>query len=190
MGLEGSLVILREHKPEDLPFFRQWRNIMITQAWNKALPPHYTDRMYEKREEKRVFEYEPDEGHFSIIDKETNQLIGITVYNGLQPRHSVNLGLIIGNQAFWGKGHGLDAQEVLLEFLFLELGVRVVRLWTNSWNIRAVRLAEKSGFKQAVRIREGICIHGTLADNVMMDILDEEYFARHPEKKSPYESKI
>ncbi|MFX0207737.1 MAG: GNAT family N-acetyltransferase [Candidatus Hodarchaeota archaeon] len=190
MGLEGNLVLLREHKPEDLPFFRQWRNIMITQAWSKALPPHYTDKMYEKREEERMFEYDPKEGHFSIVDKETEHLIGLTIYNDLKPRHSANIGLIIGNRDFWGKGHAYDAQEVLLDFLFCELGVRVIRLWTNSWNIRAIRLAEKSGFQQSVRIKEGACLHGILADNIMMDLLDNEFFDRHPEKKSPYESKI
>ena len=74
----------------------------------------------------------------------------------------------------------LDTQEVLLSFLFDELGVRVVRLWTHSGNPRAVGLAEKSGFQESYRRRESIYKSGQLLENLQMDLLREEYYARHP----------
>jgi hypothetical protein len=46
---------------------------------------------------------------------------------------------------------------------------------------RAVRLAEKVGFK--VSSRQAIYKDGELYDNLMMDLLREEYFALHPELK-------
>jgi len=84
-------------------------------------------------------------------------------------------------QSFWGSGVAPDAQEIMLEFLFVELGVRVVRLWTHSGNPRAVALAEKSGFKVSGRQRQAVFKGGELYDNLMIDLLREEYFALHPE---------
>ena len=82
---------------------------------------------------------------------------------------------------FWSAGLAYDAQETLLHFLFEELGVRVVRLWTTGSNEKAIRLAERSGFQVVARLREAIIRRGKLTDNVMMDMLREEYYARHPE---------
>jgi RimJ/RimL family protein N-acetyltransferase len=56
-----------------------------------------------------------------------------------------------------------------------------VRLFTHSGNPRAVRLAEKAGFQVAVRQRQSIFKNGQLYDNLVMDMLREEYFARHRE---------
>lgn len=81
---------------------------------------------------------------------------------------------------FWGTGIANDALEVLLKFLFQALGPRVVRLYTHSGNPRAVGLAEKSGFKVSVRQREAIFKDGALYDNLMSDLLREEYFAKRP----------
>jgi RimJ/RimL family protein N-acetyltransferase len=82
---------------------------------------------------------------------------------------------------FWGGGVAYDAQEVLLSFLFQELGLRVVRLFTHSGNPRAMRLAGKSGFRVSMRQRQAVFKNGQLFDNLMMDLLREEYFAHHPE---------
>jgi RimJ/RimL family protein N-acetyltransferase len=42
-----------------------------------------------------------------------------------------------------------------------------------------VRLAEKAGFKISARQRQSVFKNGELYDTLMMDILREEYFARH-----------
>jgi RimJ/RimL family protein N-acetyltransferase len=82
---------------------------------------------------------------------------------------------------FWGGGVAYDSQEVMLQFLFQELGLRVVRLFTHSGNPRAVRLAEKSGFRVSMRQREAIFKNGERLDNLMMDLLREEYYIQHAE---------
>jgi len=82
---------------------------------------------------------------------------------------------------FWGTGLAIDALEVLLLFLFEEMGVRVVRLWTHTGNERAIGSAEKLGFKVSYRQRESIFKAGKRYDNVSMDMLREEYYALHSE---------
>ena len=180
MALEGKLVILREEQPEDMPFLVGLRNDLTTQAWSQTLPPDYTESMYRKRFESREFSFDRSDGRFIIVHKESGERAGTISYSGLQPRWSATIGIMVA-QPFWGTGVALDTQEVILKFMFVELGVRVVRLWTHSGNPRAVALAIKSGFKVSGRQRQGIFKGGELYDNLMIDLLREEYFARHPE---------
>lgn len=180
MPLEGALVILREERREDLEFLKNLRNDMETQAWSKSLPPAYTEPMYLKRFEEGEFSYDPTEARFTIVHKETEERRGHIGYSNLEPRFSATIGITIDRKS-WGTGVALDAQEVLLRFMFLELGLRVVRLWTHSGNPRAVQLARKSGFKVSCRMREAIVKEGALYDNLIIDLLREEYFALHPE---------
>ena len=180
MPLEGELVILREEQPEDMPRLAALRNDLETQAWSKTLPPDYTDNMYMKRFQAREYSYDPQEGRFVMISRASGEFAGSISYTGLEPRWSAMIGVMV-EKKYWGTGFALDAQETLLKFLFAELGLRVIRLYTHSGNPRAVGLAEKSGFKISARQRQAIYKNGELYDNLLMDLLREEYFALHPQ---------
>jgi len=180
MALEGKLVILREQKREDMQKLVDLRNDLETQAWSVSLPPDFTLEMYQKRYDKREFSFERQDGQFTILIKDSGEYAGLVSYTDLQPRFSGTIGIIV-DKKYWGGGVAYDAQEVLLKFLFEELGLRVVRLWTHSGNPRAVKLAEKSGFKVSLRMREAIWKNGQLLDNLNIDLLREEYYALHPE---------
>jgi RimJ/RimL family protein N-acetyltransferase len=180
MPLEGDLVILREERADDQAFFVQLRNDLDTQAWPITLPPDYTLDMYTRRYGQREFAFDREDGRFAVVWKETGELMGTIGYTGLEPRLAATIGIMVA-KPFWGTGAAGDAQEVLLRFLFEELGLRVVRLWTNSGNPAAVGLAEKAGFQISARQREAVWRRGTVYDGLAMDIIREEYYARHPE---------
>ena len=180
MPLEGDRVRLREERPEDMPHLVVLRNDLDTQAWSKTLPPDYTLPMYMARFEERKFSFDRFDARFIIEDKASGEFAGIIVYSHLQPRFAVTIGIMVA-KPFWSAGVGFDAQDVLLRFLFLELGVQVVRVFTHSGNPRAVRLAQRSGFQVSSRVREAVYKSGERFDNLNLDLLREEYFALHPE---------
>lgn len=180
MALTGELVILREERPEDMRPLVDLRNDLETQAWSKTLPPDYTEDMYIKRYREREFSFNRDDGRFIIVSKDRHEFVGTISYTGLEPRWSAMIGVMIAKK-FWGSGFALDAQAVMLRFLFEELGLEVVRLFTHSGNPRAVGLAEKSGFQISMRQREAIFKNGEVYDNLMMDLLREEYYDLHKE---------
>ncbi len=180
MALEGRLVLLREEQPGDIPRLTALRNELETQAWSKTLPPDCTDNMYMKRYQAREFSFDPKEGRFIITSRESGEFVGSISYTELHPRWSATIGVVL-DKKFWGLGFANEAQELLLKFLFIELGLRVVRLFTHSGNPRAVGLAKKAGFKVAVRQRHAIFKNGELYDNLVMDLLREEFFALHPD---------
>ena len=180
MALEGDLVLLREERPEDMKLLVALRNDLDTQAWSRTLPPDYTESMYMKRFEEREFSFDRNEGRFIIVSKDSQEFAGMIGYVWLNPRWAASIGIMVSKK-FWGSGFAYDAQEVLLKFMFQELGLQVIRLFTNSGNLPAVGLAKKSGFQISVRQRQSIFKNGHVYDNLVMDLLREEYFARHPE---------
>lgn len=179
MSMEGKLVILREERLEDMPDFAALQNDLDTQGWGKTLPPDYTEEMYVKRFEGREFSYDPKDARFVITSKESGEFAGMISYSGLRPRWSATIGIIMAKK-YWGTGFAFDAQEVLLNFLFQELGVQVVRIYTSSARPHAVNLAQKSGFVISARQRQAVLRRGGMYDTLIMDLLREEYFAKHP----------
>jgi len=182
MPLEGKMTILREEREEDMPFLLDLRNNLPTQGFTKSLPTDYTLPMYMKRFESREFSFDRGDGRFVILHKESGELAGTIGYVNHEPRHAATIGIAVA-ESFWGTGLAYDAQEVLLKFLFHELGLRVVRLWTNSGNPAAVNLAERSGFQVSMSRRESVFRLGGVYDNLMMDLLREEYYQTRPELK-------
>lgn len=182
MALEGELVRLREVQEADLPMFVRLRNDLATQAWSRTLPPDYTVEMIRRRYWDRDFSYRRDHGIFVIETKDGGEAVGTVSYSDVIDRVEATWGLAI-EQHFWGSGVALDAADTLLRFLFEELGVRVVRLYTQTENVRAVAAFGKLGFRDAVRVPEGIFKAGRSAANLEMDLLREEWFALHPDRE-------
>ena len=178
MALEGKLVVLREERREDQRLFAALRNDLETQAWPKALPPDYTEEMHVKRFEGLEFTYERTSARLVIEEKSSGRAAGFVSYTGERHRISASIGIVIAKE-FWGTGMALDAQETLLRFLFEELGLREVHLWTHSGLPKAIGLAEKSGFAVCIRLRESVYKFGGLFDAVIMSLAREDYYARH-----------
>jgi RimJ/RimL family protein N-acetyltransferase len=180
MALEGKIVLIREEREDDLQFLVDLRNDLDTQGFTKSLPTDYTIPMYRKRFESAEFTYDRKDARFILEHKESGERAGLVSYYSLQSRLSVIVGIVVEKQ-YWGTGLAFDAQETLITFLFEELGVRVVRLFTNSGNPAAMKLARRSGFKVCSRLREAVFRRGGLYDNVVMELLREEFYANHPE---------
>ena len=180
MALEGRIVILREARREDLQLFADLRNDLDTQGWNVALPPTYTQGMYARQFEAMEFSNERSDARFSVVQKESEKLAGYVSYSHVVPRLRTTIGISIA-KPFWGSGLAYDAQEVLLRFLFLDLGLRAVHLWSHSGNERALGLAAKAGFEITGRLREGMYKNGQLLDTIVMSLLRESWFVNHEE---------
>ncbi|MFO7298801.1 MAG: GNAT family protein [Actinomycetes bacterium] len=180
VALEGELTRLREIREEDLPVFVELRNDLETQAWSRTLPPDYTLEMIRRRYWDRDFSYHRNDAIFIVEVKESCEVAGMMSYSGVVDRFEADWGLAIRKE-FWGTGVSRDASDTMLRFLFHELGLRVVRLWTQSGNERAVATFEKLGFKVATRTPGAIFKGGRWVDNICMDLLREEWYALHPD---------
>lgn len=180
MPLEGDIVRLREVRESDLEVFARLRNDLATQAWSRTLPPDYTMEMVRRRYWERDFSYRRDSGVFIVEMKADAAVAGMITYSDVVDRMEAMWGLAI-DRRYWGTGVGVDAGDTLLRFLFEELGLRVVRLYTQTGNERAVAAFRKLGFRDAVRTPGAVFKAGRHYDNLNMDLLREEWYALHPD---------
>jgi RimJ/RimL family protein N-acetyltransferase len=177
--IEGRLCRLRELREDDLQLLADLRNDLVTQAWSRTLPTDYTLEMMRRRYWDRDFSYHPELGMFIIEDRESGQAAGFANYSVEGDRHLATVGVVVA-QPWFGTGVPIEAVDLVLWMLFHLMGFEAARLWTHSGNPRAVRAAEKLGFREAVRLREAIYKDGRRNDNLLMDQLREEWLGRHP----------
>ena len=116
-----------------------------------------------------------DNIYMAIEDKVTKRLCGsITAY--IQTNHgTADIGLLIGNKKFWGKGIGLEAWTLMMEFLFKQCNVRKVTGGTLEVNIGMVHIMQKSMMTHEAT-REG----QELLDNIPVNVF---YFRKFSDEK-------
>jgi RimJ/RimL family protein N-acetyltransferase len=120
--------------------------------------------------------HNPDVAPFAI--EADGQYIGYCGLRHLQDRHgNLELGMLIGDRAYWGRGYGRDAIRLLLDFGFRFLGARRIELTTHAKNERAIRCYLACGFVEEGRPRKVVWIEGEYTDLVNMSILSDEWQA-------------
>lgn len=122
---------------------------------------------------------DPDRFGFLIETLSDQRIIGETTLSDVfSPHREAWVAIGIGDRAYWGKGYGTDAMNVLLGYAFRELNLARVNLSTFEYNPRAIRSYEKAGFVHEGRQRGALLRYGRRWDVVHMGILREEWEKR------------
>jgi RimJ/RimL family protein N-acetyltransferase len=154
-------------------------------------------RQHEFNQDIELYGLDSDEPHVSPLERaqafynsrtqdETNrvvfaievdgQYIGNCGLKGLNNRHgNAELGIMIGDRDYWGRGYGREAINLLLHYAFHYLGVRRIELTTHAKNERAIRCYLACGFVEEGRPRKVVWIEGEYVDLVNMGLLREEW---------------
>jgi len=82
--------------------------------------------------------------YWAVEDKQTKELLGsITAY--IQDNHgTADIGLMIGNKKYWGKGVGFEAWTLMMDFLFKQRNIRKVTGGALRSNFGMIRIMEKA----------------------------------------------
>jgi RimJ/RimL family protein N-acetyltransferase len=173
-SFEGQLVRLRPIRRDDLPRFVEW----VADAEVQRFVGFY--RPIGLEQEERWFEgilAEKGSDHFAIETLD-GRLIGSCGVEDQHPRfRSAELGILIGDREYWGKGYGSDAIRVLLRFSFGTLNLHRVHLRVAADNARGIRCYEKCGFRHEGTERSAAFVDGRYVDVLDMGVLAEEYWA-------------
>lgn len=107
-----------------------------------------------------------------LVHREDNVPIGtMTIYRA-NHHGTADMGLMLGNKAYWRQGLGLEAWSTVLEALLLENGMRKVTGGAAKANIGMVKIMIKSGMKlEAVRQKQ------ELIEGQAVDLLNYARFA-------------
>jgi RimJ/RimL family protein N-acetyltransferase len=130
---------------------------------------------WKQRQERKAF-------FLAIETKTDNKLIGGTsLFNIEWTSKSATTGIAIHNPECWGKGYGQETMNLILSFAFRNLNFNRVELHTFDFNKRAQKCYLKVGFKEVGRRRKASFIDGKYHDDIIMDILKDEWFTKYKE---------
>ena len=83
---------------------------------------------------------------FAIETLDGKHIGNCSFYNINKTRGEAELGIMIGDHAYWNKGYGTDAVTLLLNYIFGETRLKRVHLKTLETNRRAQECFRKCGF--------------------------------------------
>lgn len=112
---------------------------------------------------------------FAICDSATDLHIGnIKIDHFDWVSRTCELGLLIGNKSYWGKGIGYEACKLTLHYAFHSLNIRKVALAVYANNQAAIGLYKKLGFVMEGSLRQHVYDNGEYFDKHFMGIFAEE----------------
>jgi RimJ/RimL family protein N-acetyltransferase len=175
--LEGELVVLRRHVPDNLRAFERWYADP-----DVARLTRYQDGPMRREEIERFFAARVvghDSLALAIHERSTGRLIGTCAFSQLDGENGSALyHITIGEKDAWGHGYGTEATMLMLEHAFTVLRLHRVALAVFEFNERAIRSYRACGFVVEGRAREAIWRDGRWWDEITMSILDSEWVAR------------
>jgi RimJ/RimL family protein N-acetyltransferase len=176
--LEGRLVVLRRHRPENLDAVARWYRdpelARLTRYQTRPMSQDEIEHFFRARL------LAPDALAYAIHVRRTSRLVGLTTFSALDPDNgSALFHITIGERGAWGQGYGTEASELMLEHAFVNLGLHRIGLSVFAFNSRAIRSYEKAGFRVEGRLREAIVRDGRFWDEVQMGVLRDEWLAEH-----------
>ena len=99
----------------------------------------------------------PGKGHrrFAIETMDGKHIGNCAYFNINEAEKEVELGIMIGDRAYWNQSYGADAVVILLNHIFSQTQMERVYLKTLDWNIRAQKCFEKCGFAPCGQLIRG-----------------------------------
>ncbi|HVF04148.1 MAG TPA: GNAT family protein [Frankiaceae bacterium] len=171
--IPGELVGLRAREPEDAALFHAWNSDPETMLWwDRTYPPVPVPLQEERL--RTVPSPSFDEPSFTITDLATGTAIGWCGLHHVSAEHRhAELGVMIGDAAYRGRGYGSDATRTLCRFAFDRMNLARVTLVVFAANAAARRAYEKAGFVEEGVQRRAAWKRGEWLDLVHMAVFTE-----------------
>ena len=175
---KGKLVRLTVELPEvDAKAASRWtRDSEYSRLLDTEQAELWSAKKIQKWREEDLESDSIDNQFFNIRALDDDTVIGFIGLSDIHWGHGEAwVGIGIGDRAYWGKGYGTDAMQVLLRYAFTELNLHRISLGVFEYNQRAIRSYEKAGFVHEGREREFLHRDGSRADALLMGILRSEW---------------
>ena len=170
---EGRLVRLRAREPEDEPQLHLWFNDPdVTEFLALKYPvSHHMEKSFLERAKDVGYH----NANFAIVTRAEGKMIGGCGFERVsaEDRHA-ELGIAIGDNAYWDGGYGTDSMRALCRFGFDIMNLHRIQLDVYAGNQRAQHVYEKVGFRIEARKRQGIYKFGAYQDVLVMGLLEGE----------------
>lgn len=117
----------------------------------------------------------PNDCFFAVHDTASQEFIGTHRLGHINWRAGLaDIGVMIGNKAFWGKGFGNAILKLSIPYSFKTLSLRKLTGGTPKTNLAMCHCFEKNGFVLEGVKRQELFINGEYVDHMLYGLLKEE----------------
>lgn len=169
--IQGKRIFLRTIKESDIN--RKYLKWMHDQQVNQ-----YLEIRFEKWSKSKIKKYIKDIKNnpaylfLAIIFKEGDKHIGNVKIGPINRIHKfAEIGIIIGEKEFWGKGLATEAIKLVTDYCFNNLGLYKLTAGAYKNNAGSIKVFKKSGFKiEGIRKMQYL-YRGSYTDAVLLGIV-------------------
>ncbi|MFA9466449.1 MAG: GNAT family N-acetyltransferase [Velocimicrobium sp.] len=176
-------VIIRELEMKDLSDFLYWNH--PSREFHKFNGPYYGKKNEEElrkyiEEIKELFQKGASnvlKNKKIVANRDTDEIIGqVNWYWKSEETLWMEIGVVIFNENYWGKGIGYEALKLWIDEIFDE-NPKLVRIGLSTWsgNLRMMHLAEKLGFTKEAVYRKARIVNNEYYDAISYGILKEDW---------------
>jgi len=170
--IEGKNIYLRKVRISDGN--EQYRKWMEDPEINQFL-----ESRFEKWPVKKLKKYiknvnkNPDYLFLAIIHKTSKKRVGNIKLGPINRRHKfADIGIIIGEKEFWGKGLASEAIRLITDYAFNKLKLHKLTAGAYISNLGSTRAFEKVGFKIEGVKKKHYFYNGTYVDAVLLGMVN------------------
>lgn len=152
--LTEANIILRAYQKEDILLWQKWDTDPSVQAHmpeSISMPMNTEEQLAYFEECKN----EDDGYYWSIVWRENNALVGTIALADINNHHGIGeLGIVVGEKEYWGKGIATGAIKLVLTYAFSEMGLRRITAEYEEGNTGLEKALLKNNFqRECVRIQ-------------------------------------
>ena len=162
-------VLLRDKRIEDAENDYSWRVDEELARHDATRPLRMSFREFRKYSREELEYPSPWSRRFAVETLDGRHIGNCMYYDIDTRRGETELGIVIGDKDYLGKGYGTDAVDSLLDHIFTTTTIAKVYLHTLDWNQRARKSFAKSGFNEVRPVRR------SGLDFIRMEILQGEW---------------
>jgi RimJ/RimL family protein N-acetyltransferase len=173
--LVGERVTLRGIRREDLPRLWEFNNDVAVELAGGGDPPipQSLERLQAEFDQNAA-KGGRDGAQFAI--EADGKFIGqCGLFNLDSTAMTGELGITIGDKAYWGRGYGRESIRLLLDYAFRLRNFHKVWLRVHGDNERAIRAYRGSGFVEEGRLRTHVFSNGRYVDALYMGVLRDDW---------------
>ena len=173
--LRGHMVRLTAATSADLPAItRWWSDSDFLRLYNTApAVPRNEDQLSRRFD---LTQMSGDAFLFAIRPLDDDGIVGLLEFDGIDwPNRNTFVSIGIGEAQHRGRGYGHDAMAAGLRFAFHELNLHRVSLTVFSYNVDAIALYERLGFRREGCYREHLERDGRRYDMYLYGLLRSEW---------------
>lgn len=139
--------VIRPFVKSDAELWQIWDIDPEIQAF---MPEPFNETQNIEEQYKYIEECESDEeGFYWSVETLNGVTLGTAALTEFNKYHGVaNLGIVIGNKKYWGKGVATEVISTLVNYAFAHLNIFSISAEVEEGNIAMMKCLEKAGFKQ------------------------------------------